>query len=188
MSAAARQAHRLALLLAALLAAAAVAGCSNPDAPAASSPSTVSPANEGEPVAPPPASPASQASIGVQATPQQALVAFASRYVNWSSGTLAADQRHLAAMAVGPARLAERQAAASSQADATLRRSRVWNHGQVISIAPDRARSGWWVIVTRERTGGSGEYEGLPAALHVTLARLARLAHGYAVERWSPQN
>ena len=175
-------------MFAAVLAAALLAACSNPDAPSASTQPASAPGNRGEPIPPPPASPDSQAPIDVQSSPQQALVAFASRYVHWSYRTLSADQRRLAATAVGAARISERQAAASSEADATLRRSRVWNHGQVISVAPDRARSGWWVIVTRERTGGSGEYEGLPAALHVTLARLARVRGGYAVERWSPQS
>lgn len=188
MSAAARHAHRLMLLLAVLLAVVSVAGCSNPDAPAASSPSRVSPANRGEPPAPRPVSPESQNPAQVKASPQAALAYFARLYINWSYRTITADQRLLAAISVGQARIGERQAAASSEADATLRRSRVWNHGQVISVAPDRARSGWWVIVTRERTGGSGEYEGLPAALHVTLARLARVRGGYAVERWSPQS
>jgi hypothetical protein len=45
-----------------------------------------------------------------------------------------------------------------------------------------------WVIVTREQTGGDTQYEGLPAAYHVTLAQLARVPDGYAVSQWLPQN
>lgn len=177
-----------AAIFAALLAVAALASCSNPDAPSASSSSTVSPVSRGEPRAPAPASPRSQSPVQVKATPQAALASFAWLYVNWSYRTITADQRRLASISVGQARISERQAAASSEADAALRRGRVWNHGQVVSVARDRLRAGWWVVVTRERTGGSGEYEGLPAALHVSLARLAHLKDGFAVERWAPQS
>lgn len=189
MSAAREHPPRLATLGTAMLAAAVLCGCSNPDAPAGSTVRRpVVSGSAGEPPAPRPLSPGSQSPAEVQASPQAALSLFARRYINWSYRTLSADQWRLAAMAVGPARLAERQAAASSRTDVTLRRGRVFNRGQVVSVARDRARRGWWVIVTREQTGGSGEYEGLPAAFHVTLARLARLTGGYAVETWSPQS
>jgi hypothetical protein len=167
-----------------------LAGCSNPDAPRSDSSarSTGSPANVGEPSAPPPVSPASQAPAGVQVTPTAALEAFSRLYSNWTYRTLTNNQRRLAAMAVGAARLAEQQAAASSQADTTIARGHIWNSGQIVSIAGDLARPGAWVIVTREQTGGSTQYEGLPASYHVTLARLARLPGGYAVSEWLPQN
>ena len=45
-----------------------------------------------------------------------------------------------------------------------------------------------WTIVTREQTSGAGEYEGLPAAYHVTLAKLAAVGGGYAVSEWLPQS
>ncbi len=45
-----------------------------------------------------------------------------------------------------------------------------------------------WVIVTREQTGGDTQYEGLPAAYHVTLAKLASVPGGYAVSEWLPQS
>ena len=44
------------------------------------------------------------------------------------------------------------------------------------------------MIVTREQTGGNTQYEGLPAAYHVTIAQLASVDGGYAVERWLPQS
>ena len=40
-------------------------------------------------------------------------------------------------MSVGAARLAERQAAASSQADTTIARGHIYNTGQILSVAPD---------------------------------------------------
>lgn len=180
----------LTALIGACLLAFALAGCSNPDAPGASSPtaSASSPQNAGEPPAPAPTSPASQAPTNVQPTPVTALTAFSRAYSNWTYRTLSSDQRRLAAISIGAARLAEQQAAASTQADTTIARGRIWNRGQTISIAPDRARSGVWAIITREQTGGSTEYEGLPGTFHVTLARLARVSGGYAVSEWLPQN
>jgi hypothetical protein len=57
-----------------------------------------------------------------------------------------------------------------------------------VSIAADVSRPGTWDIVTREQTGGSTEYEGLPASYHVTLAQLARVPGGFAVSEWLPQS
>jgi hypothetical protein len=173
-----------------LLAALALAGCSNPDAPTTpqnTTPST-SPQNPGEPPAPAPSSPAAQAPADVQATPAKAIAVFAELYVNWTYQNLTAHQRMLAAMAVGPARLAERQAAASSEADTTITRGHIYNTGQVVSIAPDATRAGTWVLVTHEQTGGSTEYAGLPAAYHVTLAQLAQVPGGFSISQWLPQD
>ncbi len=173
-----------------LLAAVALAGCTNPDAPSAGqgSTSTASPQNPGEPPAPAPPSPAAQAPAGVQPTPAKALAAFAELYVNWTYRTLSSNQRALAAMSVAAARLAEQQAAASSQADTTITRGHIYNSGQISSIAPDLSQPDTWVIVTHEQTGGDTQYEGLPATYHVTLAQLASVPGGYAVSRWLPQN
>jgi pyruvate/2-oxoglutarate dehydrogenase complex dihydrolipoamide acyltransferase (E2) component len=179
------------LIVACLLAGAiALAGCANPDAPSTGqrTSSTASPQNEGEPPAPAPASPASQAPAAVRRTPTAALTAFSRLYSNWTYRTLTADQRTLAAMSVGAARLAEQQAAASSQVDTTIARGRIWNNGRIVSIADDRAEPGTWAIVTREQTGGATQYEGLPAAYHVTLAQLASVPGGYVVSEWLPQS
>ncbi len=173
----------------ALLGAVVLSGCTNPDASSggARTSSTVLPQNAGEPPAPAPAAPAAQTPAGVQATPAKALTAFSQLYSNWTYRTLTADQRTLATMSVGAARLAEQQAAASSEADTTIARGHIWNSGQIVSIATDLARHGTWAVVTREQTGGSTQYEGLPASYHVTLARLARVPGGYTVSEWLPQ-
>jgi hypothetical protein len=178
------------LMPAALIAALALAGCANPDAPrtVSSARSNASPQNAGEPRSPPPPSPAAQGPAGVQPTAAQALTAFAELYVNWTYRTLSENQRALAAMSVGAARLSERQAAASSRGDATIASGHIYNRGKVISIARDLARADAWVIVTRERTGGNSQYQGLPAAYHVTIAELASVPGGYAVEQWLPQS
>jgi hypothetical protein len=173
-----------------LVATGALVGCSNPDAPSANetASSSAGPANPGEPTAPPPASPASQGPFGVQTTPQRALADYTDRYTNWTYRTLTANQQALGRSAVGAARLAEQQAAAHSRADTALARGKVWNRGQTISINRDLAAPGMWVVVTREQTGGNTEYEGLPASYHVTLAKLAAVPGGYAVEQWLPQS
>ena len=77
----------------------------------------------------------------MQPTPQAALTAFAELYVNWSYQTLTAQQRTLAAISVGAARLAEQQAAAASAADSTIAQGQIRNSGQVMSIAPELAHA-----------------------------------------------
>ncbi len=118
----------------------------------------------------------------------KAITAFAELYINWDYRTLTANQRTLAAMSVGAARLSERQAAASSQAATTITRGHIYNHGQIISIARELPRPGTWVILTREQTGGNTQYTGLPASYHITLTRLASVPGGYAISQWLPQD
>jgi hypothetical protein len=187
---------RALILTCLLLAAVALSGCRNPDAPttgaatatATSTTGAAAPQNPGEPSAPAPPAAASQAPTQVRATPQAALTAFAALYVNWSFQTITAEQRTLAAMSVGAARLAEQQAAATSQSDSTISRGHIYNSGVLVSIAPDLTRAGRWVLVTREQTGGSTQYEGLPAGYHVTFARLLAVPGGYVVSQWLPQS
>jgi hypothetical protein len=179
---------RTLLVLVVLSAVVALPGCTNPDAPSTTTETATSPQNTGEPPAPPPPSSQAQGPADVQPTPVKALEAFARLYVNWTYRTLTGDQRQLAAMSVGAARLAERQAAASSQADTTIARGHIYNTGQILSVAPDLTAAGMWVVVTREQTGGSSEYQGLEAAYHVTLAKLARVQQGYVIESWLPQS
>jgi hypothetical protein len=167
-----------------------LAGCGNPYAPNASQgrrgqPDTAQ--NPGEPPAPPPA--AGKAPVRVQSTPQRALSLFAALYTNWSYRTLAQDQQTLAAISVGAARLTERQAATASSTDTTIARARVFNHGQLIAIAEDLVHPGTWILVTHEQTGSEdhGEYEGLGARYHLTLAKVIAVPGGWAVSDWRPQ-
>ena len=163
----------------------ALAGCVNPDAHEPRPATGVG--SPGEPAAPPPRSPSSEASSAAQPTPQKTLERYARLYTNWNYRTLVRVQRELAASAVGAARSAERLAATSTARDETLSRARVWNHGTIVSIAADRAEPGGWVVVTRERTGGTGEYAALPYGYHVTLAAVTHFRGGWAVEAWEPQ-
>jgi hypothetical protein len=194
--------HKLAHTLT-LAAAAAIAGCgiSNPyqhtagtttststSTSTSSSPAANPAQNPGEPPAPPPPAPASQAPASVRSTPADAIAQFANLYMNWTWRTLAAHERELAALSVGAARLSEQQAAATAVGDTTIAQSRVYNNGQIISIAPSRTNTKQWVIVTREQTSGNSQYDGLQASYHVTLAELAQLKNGgWTVSEWLPQ-
>lgn len=168
-----------------------LAGCSNPytaSQPHSPTSNGGEVQNEGEPRAPAPRQAGAQAPINTQPTPQQAILQFANRYANWTYQTLAEDQLSLASISVGAARLAERRAAGAARADTTLARAQISNRGEVLSVSRDLARGGWWVVVTRERTVGSGEYEGLAPGFHVTLVQLAPVGNSWAVSEWLPQS
>ncbi len=120
-------------------------------------------------------------------TPQMALRRYALAYTNWTAANLPVHEHQLASLAIGPARLAAEQTAASGSAIASLARSRVENRGVVIAIAagegPARRQ---WVILTQEQTTGTGDYAGLPPTLHITYAQVRRVNHRWAVRTWDP--
>jgi hypothetical protein len=159
---------------------------STPTAPSGPGPAAAQ--NTGESPAPAPPTAQSQAPSAPEATPEQAINKFALLYVNWTWRTLPTHLRQLAALSVGAARLSEQQAAAAASRDSEITTTHVFNRGQIVSIAPNRTRSGEWVIVTREQTGGNAQYDGLQPSWHVTLAHLAHLPNGYAITQWRPQN
>jgi hypothetical protein len=112
---------------------------------------------------------------------------FAALYTNWDYRTLPADQRTLVAISVGAARLQARHAAASA-GNRRLAKAHVWNRGEILGVTPDQARPGWSLVVTRELTGGSGEYASLPATYHIALALAVPVGGGWAVSQWQPQS
>ncbi len=123
-----------------------------------------------------------------QPTPRLALARYARIYTNWTASTVARTQRRLAALSLGSARAQALQAAASYEHDTTLQRSHVANTGRVISVARGQgAAAGQWVIVTSEKTTGNGDYQGLPAQLHVTYAQLTHTPSGWVVSEWEPR-
>ncbi len=120
-------------------------------------------------------------------SPQAALRRYALAYSNWSAAELPARERRLAALSVGPPRLAAEQLAASQSTNAALAADHVENRGVVLSIAEGQGPAqGEWVVVTEEETSGSGTYAGLPVGTQVTLARVTRLGGGWAVSGWTP--
>ncbi|HEY7961007.1 MAG TPA: hypothetical protein VID29_03705 [Solirubrobacteraceae bacterium] len=125
----------------------------------------------------------------VAPSPRAALRRYAFAYTNWQAATLVAHERRLAALAVGPARLAAAQTAASLGGAAALAAHRVRNTGVVIAITPGQGPDrGRWVVVTQEQTSGTGAYGGLPASPHVTLARVMRAGGGWVVWGWWPES
>ncbi len=123
------------------------------------------------------------------ATPQAALERYGTLWCNWTADHVISRQRELAAISLGQARAQALQAAVSLQADSTLSSSQVANSGEVVAIAPGLAgAAAGWVVVTRERTTGQGDYQGLPATLHVTYAQLTHTSAGFVVSLWAPQN
>lgn len=124
----------------------------------------------------------------ISPSPQIALRRYALAYTSWTAASLPAHERQLAALAIGPARLVAEQTAASRSAIASLAQSHVENKGVVIEIAPSEGPArGQWVVVTQERTTGTGAYAGLPPSLHVTFARVQRTDHGWVVSEWRPR-
>jgi hypothetical protein len=110
-------------------------------------------------------------------------------YTNWKASSLAANEQVLASMAVGAARLAAQQTAASESATAALAADRVRNKGAVLAITPGQGPArGRWIVVTQEQTIGTGPYAGLPSSIHVTLARVAQLRRWWVVSDWSPSS
>jgi hypothetical protein len=121
--------------------------------------------------------------------PRAVLRRFAQLSINWTSHTLANRQRQLAQLASGGARAQALQTAATYGAGSTLQRSGVANSGQITSIGPGQGpAAGQWVITTREKTTGRGDYTGLPSQRHVYQALVAYTRDGWKVSTWSPQN
>jgi hypothetical protein len=122
-------------------------------------------------------------------TPRAAVLRYTHLYVNWSSGQLVARQLKLAEISIGAAKLQAKQAAASTTADTQLTADHVTNHGQIVSDQPGSGpAAGKWVIVTTEKTVGAGDYQGLPAAVHVTYATVTHLSSGWVISQWAPQS
>jgi len=126
-----------------------------------------------------PVTPASSARAAVER--------FADGYMNWSYNTLASDQQRLAASAVGEARASELQARQQTERDTALRRGRVFNSGTVVTASLVTGSADVFACVTREQTGGEGEYAALAAAYHVALATVQRVPGGWAVSAWRPE-
>jgi hypothetical protein len=134
----------------------------------------------------PSAPPAGATPRAAAVSPQAALARFAALSVNWTAGSLSADERQLASLSTGQARA---QALAESNHPApAVARYAVSNAGSVVAIAEGRGTErGRWAVVTVEQTIGYGPYQGLPATSHVTWATVARVAGGgWVVSGWYP--
>lgn len=124
-------------------------------------------------------------------SPSAAVVAFASAYINWDSGSVSADMRILAARSIGQARAATQLAAAETADDYELQRGGIANHGTVEAVTSLSANGNQYVVVTRELTTASATtaYQGLQPAWHVAIATVAEVARGWwVVSGWQPQS
>lgn len=121
----------------------------------------------------------------------EALIAFATEYINWNAHSVAADMRLLASQSIGQAHAAMELAAGEVGRDYELQRGGIANSGRVEGVSPLNEPGGRWVIVTRERTTAtaSAAYQGLAPAWHVIVARAVELWPGrWAVSLWQPEN
>jgi len=183
-------ARQFILVLSVLVLAAVLSGCGLTSAITTTpTPGVPAAANPGEQQGSIPKGAPAQRPVDPAASPQAAITRFASLYINWSYRTLAGHERRLAASAIGDARLAESQAAASAERDRTLAQAHIYNRGSVISVAAViGGPPGEYAVVTREATGGDPEYAGLQSAFHVTLATVQQLPTGWVLREWQPQS
>jgi hypothetical protein len=143
------------------------------------------------PAAPAPRSPAKQPNPYDSPLAAEALIAFATEYINWNAHTVAADMRLLASQSIGQAHAAMELAAGEVERDYELQRGGIANSGRVEGVSPLNEPGGRWVIVTRERTTASAStsYQGLGPEWHVIVARAVELWPGrWAVSLWQPEN
>jgi hypothetical protein len=121
----------------------------------------------------------------------RAVSEFATAYINWDAGTVAADMQTLARRSVGQARSAMQLAAAQTGSDYELQRGGIANRGTVEAVAPLAGGAGHYVVVTREQTTAtaSAAYEGLRPAWHVAVATVEQVRPGrWAVSGWQPES
>ncbi|HEY6398780.1 MAG TPA: hypothetical protein VIX82_15130, partial [Solirubrobacteraceae bacterium] len=138
-----------------------------------------------------PSPPVAQSAAGGSATPEQAVIAYASAYINWTSTTIAGDMRALAASSVDQARSVATLAAAQTASDYELQRGGIDNSGTVEAVAPLPGERSRYVVVTQELTTATNTaaYQGLAPAWHVALARVSELSPGHwVVSGWQPQS
>jgi hypothetical protein len=128
--------------------------------------------------------------IDASPTAIQALRAFATAYINWTADTVAADMRALAARSIGQARSALELAAAQTASDYELQRGGIANSGTVEAVAPLPGARDQFVVVTREQTTATNTtaYDGLRPAWHVALATRARAGGAWVVSAWQPES
>jgi len=125
------------------------------------------------------------------ATPEQAVLRFATAYINWTADTVAGDMNELASASIGQARSALQLAAAQTAGDYELKRGGIANSGTVEAVAALPSSRNQYVVVTRESTTASADaaYQGLRAAWHVAIATVVSVpGRGWVLSGWQPQS
>jgi hypothetical protein len=177
------QSRRVGGLLAALVAAALLAGCglSNPNT--AQLGTSTAPSSSSASIASTTTAPQSAAAVG-GTTPQATIRQYAGLWCNWTTTDLLSHETQMAALSVGRAR---KQAllAAGTQAPPS---SSVTNTCTIESIAPGRSlAAGRWVLVTAAQTADAATPSATPL-YHVTYITLARRSGHYLISSWEPQS
>jgi hypothetical protein len=171
---------------------AALTGCAALGPPGAGTTSTTTKLSDAQATheypspAPPP-----QTATGGSDTPEAAVSAFASEYINWTADTVAGQMQALAQQSVGQARSAMQLAAAQTAQDYELQRGGIANSGTVQAVAPLLRRRDQYVVVTRELTSATSTtaYQGLRPAWHLAIATVVQLSPGrWVVSRWQPES
>jgi hypothetical protein len=124
-------------------------------------------------------------------SPQQAVSAFATLYINWTAQSVATQMAELALASVGQARSEMALAAAQTHSDSQLREGGIANSGTVEAVAPLPGLRDQYVVVTRESTSATNTtaYQGLAPAWHVSIATVVELAPGrWVISGWQPEN
>jgi hypothetical protein len=120
----------------------------------------------------------------------EAITLFATAYINWDAGDVAADMRALASASIGQARSAMQLAAAQTAGDYELKRGGIANRGTVEAVAPLNGQRDQFAVVTREATTATATnvYQGLRPEWHVTIASVQRMAPGqWVISGWQPE-
>lgn len=115
---------------------------------------------------------------------EDALAAYAKRWVTWRSDELAEHNRDLARLSTGRARV-EALAAARESVDEPGS-SDAEGRGRVVSVGRHRREDGTYVVVTREVVGEGGQTGQLAPEHGIYEAEVKRSNGRYLVSRWQP--
>jgi hypothetical protein len=124
------------------------------------------------------------------ATPERAVRAFATDYVNWTAATVSARLRALARRCTGQARATLELQAREVAADTELHRGQIANRGTVEAVGPLAGSRNRYAVVTRERTTAADDaaYRGLAPEWHVSVATVMRVGRRWVLSGWQPES
>jgi hypothetical protein len=124
------------------------------------------------------------------ASPEQAVRAFATVYVNWTAATVSGRLRTLARRSIGQARATLELQSREVAADRELHRGRIANSGTVEAVGRLAGSPRRYAVVTRERTSAANDaaYRGLAPEWHVSVATVTRVGRRWVLSGWQPES
>ncbi|HEY3771629.1 MAG TPA: hypothetical protein VGL69_01435 [Solirubrobacteraceae bacterium] len=128
--------------------------------------------------------------VGGWPTPEQAVRAFATAYVNWTAANVSARLKALARRSIGQARATLELQAREVAADRELHRGRIANTGTVEAVGALTGSPHRYAVVTRERTSATDDaaYRGLASEWHVSVATVTLLGRRWVLSGWQPES